>query len=443
MRFSVFIFLLFSTLLDAQTVTKVCASNESESFVTIDSIRYCIMRTTGNNYEAVIWDNKDVPEEVFLKRYIYYNGEYIPCSMKPGAFRNCKNLKRVHTEIPVSAEGFKGCSNLDSIYIDLRGGKGNSQHDIKQNAFDGCEKLRSIRLSPSKKDGYIVNIKISCEFPSHVNIFLDDLDANFLQDTFIDFDMLSISGKNLYKYSWSYYQSHWPVYNFFINNTPLKDYILTSPYKEGKLGDGFNLNSITVPSDFQCDYGPYEPWKSETLESIHLTARRINVDCSESIDRRKYRYTYIFLYCCDTLVFRNIVEGTGCPNTIIIGENVKELGPFQFRGNENTHLVKDIYVYGNYPPSIKNTIAGGGFSDITYLYGTLHVPKGMKNKYLNSDWGKFHNIIDDITGIKKVTTMENDSHSTQNNYYDLQGRPVNNPVKGQLYIVNGKKILAK
>ena len=39
--------------------------------------------------------------------------------------------------------------------------------------------------------------------------------------------------------------------------------------------------------------------------------------------------------------------------------------------------------------------------------------------------------------------MENDSHSTQNNYYDLQGRPVNNPVKGQIYIVNGKKALAK
>ena len=265
MRFLVFIFLLFSTLLDSQTVTKVFASNESEdSFVTIDSIIYRIMRTTDNNYQAVIWENKDVPEEVFLKRYIYYNGEYIPCSMNTGAFRNCKNLKRVHTEIPVSAEGFKGCSNLDSIYIDLRGGTGNSQHDIQQNAFDGCEKLRSIRLSPYEKVSPIsgskpmISIEILSKLPSHANIFLD-LNVNFFQNDFFHLEMAGWSNEN-YKHSWSYYQSNTSVYNFFINNTPLKDYILTSPYKGGKVGGGLNLNSITVPSDFHCDYGSYSTY---------------------------------------------------------------------------------------------------------------------------------------------------------------------------------------
>lgn len=109
---------------------------------------------------------------------------------------------------------------------------------------------------------------------------------------------------------------------------------------------------------------------------------------------------------------------------------------------------KSVIVNNLYPPEWyrNNNVVNTPFEKVVIWYATLHIPVGSKRVYTEAaadTWGQFFNIVDDITGIKKVTTMENDSHSTQNNYYDLQGRPVNNPVKGQIYIVNGKKALAK
>ena len=47
--------------------------------------------------------------------------------------------------------------------------------------------------------------------------------------------------------------------------------------------------------------------------------------------------------------------------------------------------------------------------------------------------------IDDVTAIKGVSSVP---AATDNTYYDLQGRRVENPGRG-LYILNGKKVIIR
>ena len=72
----------------------------------------------------------------------------------------------------------------------------------------------------------------------------------------------------------------------------------------------------------------------------------------------------------------------------------------------------------------------------------VYVPVGAAEKYRNAwGWDYFTNFIetDDFpTSIHNVTTEHYDS---KNCVYDLMGRKVINPQKGQVYIKNGKKIL--
>ena len=62
---------------------------------------------------------------------------------------------------------------------------------------------------------------------------------------------------------------------------------------------------------------------------------------------------------------------------------------------------------------------------------------GSWNVYINP--AHFLAIDPDFTGIEDInpeTTPDHDSH-----YYNLQGIKVPNPVKGQIYIHNGRKIV--
>lgn len=72
----------------------------------------------------------------------------------------------------------------------------------------------------------------------------------------------------------------------------------------------------------------------------------------------------------------------------------------------------------------------------------VYVPMGTAEKYRKAwGWNYFTNFIetnDFPTAIRNVTTEHTDSKSR---IYDLNGRKVINPQKGQVYIKNGKKII--
>lgn len=111
--------------------------------------------------------------------------------------------------------------------------------------------------------------------------------------------------------------------------------------------------------------------------------------------------------------------------------------------------VKRIYCMASEPPVCEMSTLNIGYtpfgeydSPSTPNDIPVYVPVGTAEKYRKAwGWDYFTNIIetDDFpTAIHNVTTEHYDS---KNCVYDLMGRKVINPQKGQVYIKNGKKTL--
>ena len=99
---------------------------------------------------------------------------------------------------------------------------------------------------------------------------------------------------------------------------------------------------------------------------------------------------------------------------------------------------------------------GGVFSGFDFPDGlntpVVYVPKGSINKYKDTSrncmgWEKFWNYIEidpsefPTTAVDSPTIVE--TLSKDNSVYDLMGRKVEHPQKGNFYIQNGKKFVAK
>lgn len=75
---------------------------------------------------------------------------------------------------------------------------------------------------------------------------------------------------------------------------------------------------------------------------------------------------------------------------------------------------------------------------------TIHIPTGTRAAYEAAGYSIYRLVEEDLTPIKHLTTEEYEKTATVKDViYDLQGRRVNNPMKGHIYIVNGKKVVKK
>ena len=70
------------------------------------------------------------------------------------------------------------------------------------------------------------------------------------------------------------------------------------------------------------------------------------------------------------------------------------------------------------------------------------MPIGAKETYQTTDyWKEFANIVEmDFTDIDKIEADATDGFGNSV-IYDLYGRPVNEPAKGGIYIIGGKKVV--
>ena len=114
--------------------------------------------------------------------------------------------------------------------------------------------------------------------------------------------------------------------------------------------------------------------------------------------------------------------------------------------------LKRIYCMATEPPVCEESTLNPGDTPFGDYEPVLHlsthndipvyVPVGTADKYRNAwGWDHFTNIIetDNLpTAIHDVTTERSDAKSS---IYDLNGRKVTSPLKGQVYIKNGKKII--
>ena len=126
-------------------------------------------------------------------------------------------------------------------------------------------------------------------------------------------------------------------------------------------------------------------------------------------------------------------------NTIVFGKEVKRisLGNDKEKSNGKPYgraHIQNVYCEGIIPPE-------GG---IWQAGATLHVPKGCREVYASAKiWALYGDyIVDDIelSGIHNAQLKTQDSDAPT---YDLQGRRVENPKQGEIYIQKGKKYINK
>ena len=111
--------------------------------------------------------------------------------------------------------------------------------------------------------------------------------------------------------------------------------------------------------------------------------------------------------------------------SVTLGSGLKSIGSLAFTGPDNLKTVRCDAVV---PPS-----APGAFSSSIYSSATLIVPSASEEAYKNAEgWKKFSAF----SGIGDIISDGSDNVR----YFDLQGRRVENPAEGNVYIriSNGK-----
>lgn len=124
--------------------------------------------------------------------------------------------------------------------------------------------------------------------------------------------------------------------------------------------------------------------------------------------------------------------------TVVLGSGMTRLSKYSFEGSSN---IKDMYCYTSQVLSASSR----SFNNTSMKNATLHVPADLVESYkVTEPWNGFGNIVPLTDNDPKPTGigMVHSSRSKANNYYDLQGRKVNNPEKG-VYISNGKRVIVK
>lgn len=114
-----------------------------------------------------------------------------------------------------------------------------------------------------------------------------------------------------------------------------------------------------------------------------------------------------------------------------------------------THLtgVKRIYCMASEPPVCEVSTRNIGYtpfgrydSPSTPNDIPVYVPVGAAEKYRKAwGWNYFTNFIETDDFPTAIHNISANKSSLQNDIYDLNGRKVVNPQKGQIYIINGEK----
>ena len=116
---------------------------------------------------------------------------------------------------------------------------------------------------------------------------------------------------------------------------------------------------------------------------------------------------------------------------LTIPASVESVKTAAFARNEQ---LKTIYMKGTVPPAL-STQSGLGAD------ATVYVPKGSKAAYeKHRAWSTYAIKEYDVEGIHHAQLKTQDSDAPT---YDLQGRRVENPKQGEIYIQNGKKYINK
>ncbi len=131
-------------------------------------------------------------------------------------------------------------------------------------------------------------------------------------------------------------------------------------------------------------------------------------------------------------------SGRNTITEVTIGRNVSNIGRRAFY---ECYRISNMYCYAPNPPSLGD----GVFESSNVKHATLHVPAYSINLYKAADqWKDFGTIValpDEgiSTGLEAIDNGELTIDSSLP-LYNLHGQRVSHPVKGQIYIQNGRKV---
>ena len=125
-------------------------------------------------------------------------------------------------------------------------------------------------------------------------------------------------------------------------------------------------------------------------------------------------------------------------SSVIIGSNVTSIGDQAFSSPKITKVISLIVnpfkIYGKV--DWLHT-----FNFDTFNKGTLYVPTGTKDKYIETEgWKDFKHIEEGAESIADGINLYNFEPKTNYRYFNLNGQMVEKLMKGVI-IVNGKKVL--
>ncbi len=356
----------------------------------VDGVYY---RVAADNQECcVLVGCEDDIIDLIVPQEVTYEAEtYKVAEIGRKAFYSHKSLESVTLPESVTVIGesaFSCCTNLQSIYLPQ------SLEEIGEDAFYGCEELTSISIP----DG-IIEIKDStfylCKKLKNVN----------LRNSIVKIGKLAFC-------------------NSGIEEITLPETLL---FIDTGAFDGSSLRKIYIPDSVRYMFSPFS-----------LCARLLEIRLPNTI----YQLDSFFFNECYNLPSIVVPDSVRYINNMVfgycrslenltLGQSVEEIS---FNAFFRCKALKDVTCRSMTPPNFE-----GDFEEEVYAAATLYVPAEALEDYLAaSPWNKFGKIESIETGIGDVTVEGDDAEVP---VYDLMGRRIVNPIPGQIYIRNGKKLV--
>ena len=213
-----------------------------------------------------------------------------------------------------------------------------------------------------------------------------------------------------------------------------------------------NLASIQVVSG-----NPYYDSRENCNAIIETATNKLITGCKNTVipEDVKIIGSYSFIGCVpENLVIPNQVTtieksaffNSGNLTTLSIGKNVSFIGEDNFLISPSVFKLTDVYCYAKIPPSLGYDVFEYSSNYTSYApQVTLHVPASSIGLYKTADvWKDFKEILPlPDEGISTGLEVIDNGELTIDNsllLYNLHGQRVSHPVKGQIYIQNGRKI---
>ena len=371
---------------------------------------------------SVTYVSRDTTGVVLPSHVVCNDTVYTVVEIYPGAFQSCWELETVelpNTLVTIRRGAFQGCLSLKEVIIP------SSVRLIEQRAFYGCNALKKFIHSETLE---IIEPLAFC-YNGLDSVFMHK-NTNYGSGVFSCCDSLKYveiedGVTTIASYLFNGYE-----YRTENLGNQLKE--IRMPNTVRYIGEhafsGARVTQLNLPSS--VTYIGEEAFSHNTvLKEACLPASLDTLGSNVFLQCYSLEKVTFLGGAIDKVLF----AGCNKLRTLVFGRQVRYVTSKLFKtySHDEKIYLADVYCEGTVPPEEGIYIEGA----------TLHVPKGYKEIYATTDnWAKYgDNIVDDIE-LEGIRSINNEELKMNNEMFDLQGRRVTHPKKGEIYIQKGRKV---